>query len=242
MPRIALTTAALVLVVAGTASAQAFIQYVSQQDGFGVSFPGEPTVQSTTWTSEHGVPLPARVYTVDNKRGTYTMTVVDYTGIEKLGIERAKTCPPGNAQCRQNTGIMGPGYWKHDARAAVRLRAPEQRAHARGQLGHGEGLDHVVVGAQVEAPHPVLDGVARGQHQHRDRALGRPQAPQRLESVHLRQADVENHQVEALLGGGEHRLLAARSHVHRVTLGFQDPAQARRQGRVVFHDQQSHGE
>jgi hypothetical protein len=63
--------------------------------------------------------LPARVYTANRGPERYSMTVVDYSNIEQLGVERAKSCPPGNAQCRQNAGVMGPGYWKHDARAAV---------------------------------------------------------------------------------------------------------------------------
>ena len=114
MPRIALTTAALVLVVAGTASAQAFIQYVSQQDGFGVSFPGEPTVQSTTWTSEHGVPLPARVYTVDNTRGKYSMTVVDYKDIEKLSADRAAQCQKSGGE-----GDACMNSWRSDVAGAI---------------------------------------------------------------------------------------------------------------------------
>lgn len=114
MPRIALTAAALVLVVTGTASAQAFIQYVSQQDGFGVSFPGEPTVRETTWTSEGDVPLPARVYTVENKRGTYSMTAVEYKDIEELSTARA-------AECRKKGGEGDAcmNSWRSDVGGAI---------------------------------------------------------------------------------------------------------------------------
>ena len=72
---ISFTTAALVLMLTGTSSAQGFIQFNSQKDFFAVSFPGEPTVRDTTWTSEQSVALPARVYSVENKRGRYSMTV-----------------------------------------------------------------------------------------------------------------------------------------------------------------------
>jgi hypothetical protein len=114
MPRIALTVAAVVLVVSGTASAQAFIQYVSQKDGFGVSFPGEPTVRDMAWTSEHGVPLPARVYTVDNKRGKYSMTVVDYKDVEKLSAERAAQCQKGGGE-----GDACMNSWRSDVAGAI---------------------------------------------------------------------------------------------------------------------------
>jgi hypothetical protein len=116
----------------------------------------------------------------------------------------------------------------HDARPAVRLRAAQQRAHARGQLGHGERLHHVIVRAEVEAPHAVVHRVARGEHEHRHGAVflrrAAAQAAQHLETVHLRQPDVENHEVEALLRGGEHRLLAPRGHIDRVPLRLENPA------------------
>ena len=130
-----------------------------------------------------------------------------------------------------------------DARPAVRLRAAQQRPHPRRELGHGEGLHHVVVGAQVEAAHAIVDRVARGEHQHRHRPAARgagAQAAQHLEAVHLRQADVEDHQVELLLRRGEHRLLAARGDVDRVAFGLEDALQARGERRVVFNDQESH--
>jgi hypothetical protein len=77
-------------------------------------------VTETTWTSQLDYILPARVYSADKGREHYSITVVDYTGLEKLGIERAKTCPPGNAQCRENAGpVIGPGYWKQDERGAI---------------------------------------------------------------------------------------------------------------------------
>ncbi len=123
----------------------------------------------------------------------------------------------------------------------MRLRAAQQRAHAGGELGHGEGFHHVVVGAQVEAVDAVVHRVARGEHQHRHRAAfvhrGGAQAAQHLEAVHLRQADIEDHQVEALLRCGQDRLLAARGDVDRVPLGFQDATQTGGERRVVFYDQ-----
>jgi hypothetical protein len=132
-----------------------------------------------------------------------------------------------------------------DARAAVRLRAAQQRAHSGGELRHGEGLDHVIVGAQIEAAHAVLDRVARREHEHRRAAFVRccaAQAPQHLEAVHLRQPDVEDHEVELFLRRGEHRILAARRDVDRVALGLENALQSRRERRVVLYDQQSHGE
>ena len=116
-------TTALVLAmlsVSGPAVAQPWTEYVNTRDGFKVNFPGQPTVTETTWQSQLDYVLPARVYSADRGREHYSVTVVDYSDLERQGIERARNCPPGNAQCRANAGpILGPGYWKHDERGAV---------------------------------------------------------------------------------------------------------------------------
>ena len=91
----------LILSIAGTAAAQEWDLYVSARDGFKVDFPGQPKVTETTWKSQLDYTLPARVYSVDKGRERYSLTVVDYSGIEQQGIERAKSCPPGNQQCRK---------------------------------------------------------------------------------------------------------------------------------------------
>ena len=110
---------ALLFGLAGIAAGQDWADYQNIQDGFKIDFPGQPKVTETTWTSEYGYKLPARVYSAERGKERYSMTVVDYRPIEQQGIERAKTCEEGNQQCRQNAGIMGPGYWKHDERSAL---------------------------------------------------------------------------------------------------------------------------
>ena len=110
---------ALALLVSGPVSAQEFIDYRNSVDGFAVNFPGQPQVTTTTWKSLFDYELPARVYAANRGPERYTVTVVDYNGLEELGKQRAAKCEPGNAQCRQNAGIMGPGYWQHDMRATI---------------------------------------------------------------------------------------------------------------------------
>src|SRR4051812_15365365 len=114
--RVTMLVVVLVLLVAGPAVAQEWEEYVSKQDGFQVDFPGQPKITETTWKSQLDYVLPGRIYSAEKGRERYSITVIDYAPIEQQGIERAAKCPPGNAQCRQNAGIMGPGYWKHDER------------------------------------------------------------------------------------------------------------------------------
>jgi hypothetical protein len=111
---------AALLAIPRHAGAQEWEEYTSLQDGFRLNFPGTPKVTETTWTSQLNYVLPARVYSAEKSRERYSVTVVDYSGIEQQGIERAKTCPPGNANCRANAGPMiGPGYSRHDERGAI---------------------------------------------------------------------------------------------------------------------------
>ena len=108
---------AFILSMSGLAAAQELTDYQSIPDGFKITFPAQPTVTNITWTSQQGYMLPARVYRVDKGREHYSITVVDYSGIEQIAIEHVKTCPAGAPLCR-GTDISGPGLWKHDVRQA----------------------------------------------------------------------------------------------------------------------------
>ena len=111
---------ALLLSITAPAAAQEWELYQSLEDTFEVNFPGTPTIIETTYTTVLDYVLPARVYSAERGPGRYTMTVVDYTGLEALGIARSETCEAGNAQCRKNNnGNIGNGYWIHDARSAM---------------------------------------------------------------------------------------------------------------------------
>jgi hypothetical protein len=111
---------ALLVAVAGPSAAQEWDEFTSLQDGFRINFPGQPRVMATTWKSQLNFVLPARVYSAEKGAERYSVTVVDYSGNEQHGIERAKTCPPGNANCRANAPpALGPGYSHHDERGAI---------------------------------------------------------------------------------------------------------------------------
>jgi len=115
-----ITTCVLVswLSMSGLAAAQELADYISVKDGFKITFPAEPKVTESTWTSQYSFVLPSRIYTLDKGKERYVVTVVDYSGIEQMGIEKVKTCPPGAPLCR-GTDIGGAGLWKHDVRGAI---------------------------------------------------------------------------------------------------------------------------
>ena len=123
--RFTFVAAAFILALAGSVAAQdEWAEFVSPQDGFRITFPGTPKAQDITWTSQMGYPLPARVFSVNRGQERYSVTVVDYRGIEKLGTARSLTCVPGAETCfGGQTRIVGAGYWKSDVHGAITYAA-----------------------------------------------------------------------------------------------------------------------
>jgi len=113
-----LISSMLVVALSGTAFAQEWEEFLSKEERFTCNFPGTPTITETTWTSQFGAILPARVYTGTQGTGKFSITVVDYNPIQRLLSERSMSCPPGTETC-QGIHDWGLGYWKNDVRSAV---------------------------------------------------------------------------------------------------------------------------
>ena len=120
-----LVAVAFILALAGSVFAQGeWTEFTSPRDGFRITFPGTPNVQDTTWTSQMGYALPARVFSVDRGREHYSVTVADYRAIEQQGIARSRACVPGAETCfGGQTRIVGLGYWKSDVHGAMTYAA-----------------------------------------------------------------------------------------------------------------------
>ena len=119
--RVVMAVVVSLLGLAASASAQAWDQFIFPEDGFKVDFPGKPTVTDTTYTSEYGAKLPARVYRATRGAEKYSATVVDYTVAPKLLDEKAALlCPPDKSDERA-CGLTnaGRGYWKEDMAGAL---------------------------------------------------------------------------------------------------------------------------
>jgi hypothetical protein len=121
MRPIPLMSAAIVLALAVPAVAQdEWIEFATKEDGFSVNFPGQPTVEETTWTTQYRYTAPTRIYRANHGQERYSVTVVDYRTVEQQGLERAKQCPPGAEPCRGGqAGSLGAGYWRMDVRGAL---------------------------------------------------------------------------------------------------------------------------
>ena len=119
MSMIRAIAAVVVLSIPVAAFGQEWTEFTSPEDRFTCNFPGPPTVTETMWMSEHGAALPARIYSAASGPSRYSMTVVDYRGIEKILTEKSKSCPAGAETCRGGLGATGLGYWKIDLQGAT---------------------------------------------------------------------------------------------------------------------------
>jgi hypothetical protein len=114
-----LVSAAVMVALGASAAAQEWIEFASTADRFTLNFPGQPTVETTTYTSEYGAELPARVYRAEKDSSRYSMTVVDYTPLERILTEKSEACPPGAETCSGTLATSGRGQWKIDLRGAL---------------------------------------------------------------------------------------------------------------------------
>jgi hypothetical protein len=113
-----LISAALVLSISGPSFAQEWIEFASRDDRFTCNFPGQPKITETTYRSEYGADLPARVYSATQGQSRYSVTVVDYNQSQRILTEKAKACPVGAETCLGGAAT-GEGQWKLDVRGAI---------------------------------------------------------------------------------------------------------------------------
>jgi hypothetical protein len=119
MRLISITPVLVMLSLAAPAFAQEWTEFISKEDGFRVNFPGEPKVTETTWKSEYGADLPARVYVAEVGKSRYSVTVVDYGQSERLLTAKAKACPAWADERCTGVEVVGQGYWKMDIAGAL---------------------------------------------------------------------------------------------------------------------------
>jgi hypothetical protein len=127
-------------------------------------------------------------------------------------------------------------------RARHRRRAPLERLDPRQQFLGAERLGEVVVGARFQSPHFVVLRAPCREHQDRQARPRHAQLAAHLDTVDLGQHEVEQHQVESLLGAARERHLAvARAH-HLVAGAGEQVLEPLTEHRLVFDQQDSHGD
>jgi hypothetical protein len=106
----------LALCVPGPALAQEWETYVSRDDRFSITFPGEPLVEEITWPSEYGAVFQGRVYSVEQGASRFSVTAIDYTDAEAR-----------HAEVTKNASFAGAMYWRIDIMASIQYAATKFR-------------------------------------------------------------------------------------------------------------------
>ena len=127
-----------------------------------------------------------------------------------------------------------------DDRLGVALRAAHDGVDAGDQLVLVERLGHVVVGAEAETLHLVLDAGHAGEDQDRRLHLGDAQRAQDLVARHVGQVQVEKDDVVVVELAEVDALFAEIRRVDVEVLGLQHQLDALRSCAVVFDQKYAH--
>ena len=147
-----------------------------------------------------------------------------------------------HARCASRSILSRPNRIS-DGSPSTRCDAAEQRADPQDQLAHAERLDHVVVGADLEADHAIDLLALRRAHDHRDvaGALVLAQLAADLGARQIGQHQIEHDHVGQRVGGraGE-ALSAAVREPHREALRAQVVLERGGEVDLVLDDQYEH--
>jgi hypothetical protein len=113
---IRLMLVAFALCAPSAAMAQEWSDFMSTEDRFSITFPGQPSVQEIKWPSEYGAVFPGRVYSAKQGMGSYSVTVIDYRNSEKL-----------HAAIPKAESFTDPRYWQIDIQASIQYAATKFR-------------------------------------------------------------------------------------------------------------------
>ena len=116
-------------------------------------------------------------------------------------------------------------------------RAAQHALDAGHQLTRVEGLGDVVVGTHLEAHDPIHDRGGGSQHDDRDLRVALAQVPRKTQAVLAGHVDVDQRQVDGMLGGHRPRGAGALGAECRVAVGDEVFLQHLAHVRLVVDDQ-----
>ena len=88
--------------------AQGWAEFTQQDLQFSINFPATPSVQDTTFTTQRGASVPAKLYSANTEAGRYSILVVDFTKHpwEQLGaIDHAAALIRRKGKARYDEGV-----------------------------------------------------------------------------------------------------------------------------------------
>jgi len=101
------------LVISVPAAAQSWKEYTDPDNGFTVSFPADPKIETTTYQAADGRVVEAKVYSFTQDGAVFKMTVADlsHAAMEESAVMtmRSRRCP-GRARSRSTSLPASTGF------------------------------------------------------------------------------------------------------------------------------------
>lgn len=153
----------------------------------------------------------------------------------ELALRELEQLPAGKGIATPDVEVEGTGVEHQHSRCATR-----QRSEPGEELIHRERLRQVVVRAEVQRPHTVLDLTPGRQHQDRTVEVGSTEMLADLQAVSVRQHPVDDREVE-LLAEGRLRFRDRGPKRHLVAARGEDAHEQRPELPIILHEQNMHG-
>ena len=124
-------SALLFALLATAGNTQEWTHYQGFDDRFSVDFPTDPSIETATYLTEYGINLPSRIYTAEDRFGTYSVTAVNWGEAEASHASAYEECQTDTGDLRggDNPGHCSSIYYAREIRgaaldAAFRLMKP----------------------------------------------------------------------------------------------------------------------
>ena len=133
--------------------AQTWSKFASERDQFIVNFPGEPEVVESDYTTETGVIISSRTYTVNGDAGRYSIKVIDYTQIQQAHVDLCRRLEVELDRVSPNQ-CQGREYYR-DLDGAIAYEAWNIRSRNSGEITYDAfGRVDGIAGHQLQILHP----------------------------------------------------------------------------------------
>jgi flavin reductase (DIM6/NTAB) family NADH-FMN oxidoreductase RutF len=125
-----LIPAALVVSFAGAAFGQAeWAEFVDRADHFTVNMPGDPKKEDLAYKTAKGTTLPAHLYSAEDRRGQYYMTVVNYQTASADELASAIEEASAAVRAKGKATYDAPGNLDGHKSQRITIETPTGRRH-----------------------------------------------------------------------------------------------------------------
>ena len=117
---------------------------------------------------------------------------------------------------------------------------PTERSHAREQFLHREWLRQIIIRAELQSSHPIVEFAARRQHQNPARNTIGAHSPQHFKTVDTRKTDIEHDEIESGLLRFTQSGFAVTNHHRIMPCLSKSRRYVPREARFIFNNKNPH--